>query len=59
MKEHKVFAIQSTPNAKHQWVLSEKRTFFVNLNRCTETGDVQLISDLPLTEAELRKIMGV
>jgi hypothetical protein len=59
MNEHKVISITSTPNTKHQWVFSERKQYFININRCTETGDVQLISNLPLSDDQVKSLADV
>jgi len=56
--EHKEIALQRTPNAKHAWVLREKHEFFVNVNACTETGDTMLIHNLPLSDEEVKTLVG-
>lgn len=58
MNEHKLISVKSTPNTKHNWVFSSRQSFFLNVNRCTETGDVQLSTNLPLPDAEIKKLAG-
>jgi hypothetical protein len=49
--------LRDTENAqRHNWVCRKKWNLSVAENFCTETGDVQLHTNLPVDENTLRKL---
>ncbi len=57
MAREKTYVMDSNPTSKKEWVLNRKINYFINVNVCTQTGSTQYITNLPLTEAEVKKIV--
>lgn len=57
MAKEKIYVVDDK-EGKKEWVLNRKIHFFIQVNHCTQTGATQYISNLPLTEQQIKDIVA-
>lgn len=52
-RKHQAIKVGKVSQGKHNWVCQAKYNFSLGVNYCTETGDIEVHTDLPLEKEQL------
>lgn len=56
---HKTYVLDDkNPEHRKDWVLQAKHKFFIQVNSCVNSGATQIITDLPLSEQEVKALLS-